>query len=133
VDGAEASDRHHRFGVTLSADEQAFMERRSRTRYLLGSHLMEAFMKLAMIALSTAALIASAPAVFAQGTSANAPGQKMQDKNSTKGGPGAQEYDPGKETQDKSSKSGGEYSPGKPYGSESGGTSGSSSTTTRSK
>jgi hypothetical protein len=49
-------------------------------------------MKLGMIALSTAALIASAPAVFAQGSLENAPGQKMQQKGSTKSGPGASDY-----------------------------------------
>ena len=40
-------------------------------------------MKLAIIALSTAALVASAPTVFAQGSSGKAPGQEMQEGFST--------------------------------------------------
>jgi hypothetical protein len=39
-------------------------------------------MKLAMIAISTAALIASAPAVFAQGASSKTPGHEMQERGS---------------------------------------------------
>jgi hypothetical protein len=51
-------------------------------------------MKFAIIALSTAALIASAPAVFAQGVSSKTPGHQMQ--NATKStAPGASEYAPG--------------------------------------
>jgi hypothetical protein len=90
-------------------------------------------MKLTIIALTTAALIASAPAVFAQGSPPDAPWHEIQQIGSKNGSPGASDYAPGKETQDKSSKSGGEYAPGKPSGEESGTTSGSSSTTTRSK
>jgi hypothetical protein len=45
-------------------------------------------MKLAVIALPTAALIASAPAMFAQGVSSKTPGHEMQ-KHGKKGGHGA--------------------------------------------
>ncbi len=51
-------------------------------------------MKLAVIALSTAAIIASAPAVFAQGVSSKTPGHEMQ-KYGKKGGHGASSYAPG--------------------------------------
>ena len=93
-------------------------------------------MKLNIIALSAAALIASAPVAFAQGSSSNAPGQEMQQKGSKKGSPGASGYAPGHEMQNKGSKKGttgaSGYAPGHASGS-SGGTSGSSSTTTRSR
>lgn len=86
-------------------------------------------MKLTMIALSTAALIASAPAVFAQGVSSKTPGHEMQEKGSVKGSPGASGYAPGQEMQAKGSKKGTEgasgYAPGQ--------TTGSSSTSTKSK
>lgn len=44
-------------------------------------------MKFAIIAVSTAALIASAPTVFAQGASSKTPGHEMQDRSSKKGQP----------------------------------------------
>ena len=50
-------------------------------------------MKLAVIALSTAAVIASAPAVFAQGVSSKTPGHEMQ-KYGKKGGHRASSYAP---------------------------------------
>jgi len=78
-------------------------------------------MKLAIIALSTAALIASAPAVFAQGVSSKTPGHEMQKKGSKKGSPGASGYAPGHEMQAKGSKKGTEgasgYAPGQTSGS----------------
>jgi hypothetical protein len=63
-------------------------------------------MKLTMIAISAAALIVSAPAVFAQGVSSNTPGHEMQERGSTKGSPGASGYAPGQEMQAKGSKKG---------------------------
>jgi len=94
-------------------------------------------MKLATIALSTAALIASAPTVFAQGSSGKAPGQEMQQKGSVTGSPGASGYAPGQEMHAKGSKSGSPgasgYAPGQTSGSNSGGMSGPGSTTTKSK
>jgi hypothetical protein len=93
-------------------------------------------MKLTMIAISAAALIVSAPAVFAQGVSSKTPGHEMQERDSTKGSPGASGYAPGQEMQAKGSKKGepgaSGYAPGQTSGSNSG-MSGSSSTTTRSK
>jgi hypothetical protein len=63
-------------------------------------------MKLAIIALSTASLIASAPAVFAQGVSSETPGHEMQKKGSKIGTHGASGYAPGREMQAKGSKTG---------------------------
>jgi len=79
-------------------------------------------MKTAIIALSAAALIASTPAVFAQGsTSSQTPGHQMQDKGSTKGDPGASGYTPGHQMQDKGVKDGTKgasgYAPGQTTGS----------------
>jgi hypothetical protein len=78
-------------------------------------------MKLAIIALSTAVLIASAPAVFAQGVSSKTAGHEMQQKGSKKGSPGASGYAPGHEMQAKGSKKGTEgasgYAPGQTSGS----------------
>jgi hypothetical protein len=75
----------------------------------------EDYMKLTIIALSAAALIASSPAVFAQGVSSKAPGQEMQQKGSVKG-PGASGRAPGQEMHAKGSKRGTEgasgYAPG---------------------
>jgi hypothetical protein len=89
-------------------------------------------MKLAIIALSTAALIASAPAVFAQGVSSKTPGHEMQKKGSKIGTHGASGYAPGREMQAKGSKTGSPgasgYAPGQTTG-----MSGQSSTTTKSK
>ena len=56
------------------------------------------------------------PAVFAQGSSAKAPGQEMQEKCSVKGTSGASGYAPGQEMHAKGSKRGTEgasgYAPG---------------------
>ena len=94
-------------------------------------------MKLAVIALSTAALIASAPAVFAQGVSSKTPGHEMQQSGSMTGSPGASGYAPGQEMQTTGSKNGSPgasgYAPGQTSGSNTGGMRGPSSTTTRSK
>jgi hypothetical protein len=88
-------------------------------------------MKLAVIALSTAALIASAPAVFAQGVSSKTPGHEMQQKGPKRGSHGASGYSPGHEMQAKGSKSGSPgasgYAPGQTTGSNTQGMSGSSS------
>ena len=62
-------------------------------------------MKLTIIALSAAALVASSPAVLAQGASGKAPGQEMQARGSVKG-PGASGYAPGHIMQRKGSKLG---------------------------
>jgi len=73
-------------------------------------------MKLTIIALSAAALIASSPVVFAQGVSSKTPGHEMQKKGSVKGSPGASGYAPGQEMHAKGSKRGTEgasgYAPG---------------------
>lgn len=83
---------------------------------LSGGVLKEDYMKLTIIALSAAALIASSPAVFAQGVSSKAPGQEMQQKGSVKGSPGASGYAPGQVMHAKGSKRGTEgasgYAPG---------------------
>jgi hypothetical protein len=63
-------------------------------------------MKLAIIALSAAALVASSPAVLAEGASGKAPGQEMQVRGSVKGSPGASGYAPGHIMQRKGSKLG---------------------------
>ena len=71
-------------------------------------------MKLAIIALTTAALIASAPAAFAQGVSNKTPGHQMQ-KATKSTAPGASEYAPGHKMQNatKSTAPGAsEYAPG---------------------
>jgi hypothetical protein len=70
-------------------------------------------MKLAIIALSTAALIAS-PAAFAQSVSSKTPGHQMQ-KATKSTAPGASEYAPGHKMQNakKSTAPGAsEYAPG---------------------
>jgi hypothetical protein len=94
-------------------------------------------MKNVMIALSTAAFIVSAPAVFAQGVSSKTPGHEMQEKGSKTGSPGASGYAPGQEMQAKGSKRGepgaSGYAPGQTSGSNTSGMSGPSSTTTKSK
>jgi hypothetical protein len=90
-------------------------------------------MKHAMIVISAAALIVSAPAVFAQGVSSKTPGHEMQDRGSKTGSPGASGYAPGQEMQAKGSKKGDPgasgYAPGRTNGSNTGGTSDASSTT----
>jgi hypothetical protein len=94
-------------------------------------------MKKAIIAISAAALIVSTPVVFAQGVSNKAPGHEMQERGSKTGSPGASGYAPGQEMQAKGSKksepgaSG--YAPGQTSGSNTSGTSGPSSTTTKSR
>ncbi len=52
-------------------------------------------MKTKIIALSAAVVMATAPAVFAQGVSSKTPGQEMQQTGSKKGEPGASSYAPG--------------------------------------
>jgi hypothetical protein len=80
----------------------------------------EEHMKFAIVAVSTAALIASAPAVFAQGSSSKTPGHEMQDRGSKKGSPGASGYSPGHEMQAKGSQKGSPgasgYAPGQTTG-----------------
>ena len=66
-------------------------------------------MKLTVVA--AAALIASAPAVFAQGSSAKTPGQEMQEKGSVKGTSGASGYAPGQEMHANGSKRGTDMHP----------------------
>ena len=92
-------------------------------------------MKHAMIAISTAALIVSAPVALAQGVSSQTPGHQMQDKGSKTGSPGASGYAPGQEMQVKGSKTGepgaSGYAPGQTSGSNTSGKSGP--TTTKSK
>jgi len=51
-------------------------------------------MKTKIIALSAAVVMATAPAVFAQGVSSKTPGQEMQQTGSKKGEPGASSYAP---------------------------------------
>ncbi|WP_369724071.1 MULTISPECIES: hypothetical protein [unclassified Bradyrhizobium] len=52
-------------------------------------------MKSKIIALSAAILMATAPAVFAQGVSGKTPGHEMQQMGSKTGEPGASSYAPG--------------------------------------
>ncbi|KJC59521.1 hypothetical protein UP10_18725 [Bradyrhizobium sp. LTSPM299] len=81
-------------------------------------------MRLAIITLSAAAILVSAPAAFAQGTSSKTPGHEMQEKGSKKGSPGASGYAPGQEMQAKGSKNGSPgasgYAPGQTTGSSTG-------------
>jgi len=80
----------------------------------------EEHMKFAIVAVSTAVLIASAPAVFAQGASSKTTGPDMQDRGSKKGSPGASAYSPGHEMQARGSKKGSPgasgYAPGQTTG-----------------
>jgi hypothetical protein len=84
--------------------------------FVVGRGFKEDYMKLTIIALSAAALMASSPAVFAQGVSSKTPGHEMQQKGSVKGSPGASGYAPGQEMHAKGSKPGTEgasgYTPG---------------------
>ncbi|MBH5389600.1 hypothetical protein [Bradyrhizobium diversitatis] len=78
-------------------------------------------MKAMIIALSAAVVMATAPAVFAQGVSSKTPGHEMQQIGSKKGEPGASSYAPGhKKKHAKSSKSTGpgasSYAPGQTTG-----------------
>jgi|tagenome__1003787_1003787.scaffolds.fasta_scaffold20310599_2 hypothetical protein len=88
-------------------------------------------MKLVVIALSIAAFVASAPAVFAQDASSKTPGHEMQQKGPKKGSHGASGYSPGHQMHAKGSKSGNPgasgYAPGQTTGSNTQGMSGSSS------
>ena len=61
-------------------------------------------MKKAMIALSAAALMVTAPVAFAQGVSSKTPGQEMQAKGSKAGEPGASSHTPGHKKMAKHSK-----------------------------
>lgn len=92
------------------------MERRRPEPVVSWGLSEETDMKLTIIALSAAALVASAPVLFAQGASSNTPGHEMQKRSSKKGSPGASGYSPGHETQQKGSKKGTEgasgYAPG---------------------
>jgi hypothetical protein len=78
-------------------------------------------MKITIIALLAAALIASSPAVFAQGASSQAPGQQMQDQGSVTGNPGASGYAPSQKMNDQGSDKGSPgasgYAPGQTSGS----------------
>jgi hypothetical protein len=102
-------------------DEYPFMERRPVHFVASGADLEEDDMKTKIIALSTAVLMATAPAVFAQGTSSKTPGHEMQQKGSKKGAPGASGYAPGHEMQAQGSKKGSPgasgYAPGQTTGS----------------
>jgi hypothetical protein len=89
------------------------MERRWSHFVAVRAH-QEDDMKTKIIALSAAVLMATAPAVFAQGVSSKTPGQEMQKKGSKKGASGHQ-------AQAKSSKKGtpgaSSYAPGQTTGS----------------
>ena len=78
-------------------------------------------MKLSLIALVAAGLIASTRAALAQGSSSKSPGHEMQEKGSVNGSPGASGYAPGQEMQSKGSKAGttgaSGYAPGHTTGS----------------
>lgn len=84
-------------------------------------------MKLTVIGLSIVALVASAPAVFAQGVSSKTPGHEMQEKGSKGSSPGASGYAPGKEMQAKGSKRGSPGASGNAPGQTSGSSTGSKS------
>jgi hypothetical protein len=81
-------------------------------------------MRIAIVALSAAAIVASAPIAFAQGVSSKTPGHEMQDRGSKKGSPGASGYAPGQEMQARGSKRGepgaSGYAPGQTTGSSAG-------------
>jgi hypothetical protein len=81
-------------------------------------------MKLAIITLSAAAILASAPVAYAQGVSSKTPGHEMQEKGSKKGDPGASGHAPGQEMQARGSKKGSPgasgYAPGQTTGSSAG-------------
>jgi hypothetical protein len=112
------------------------MERPNRNSVIRRGSAKEAYMKHAIIALSAAALIASAPAVFAQGVSSKTPGHEMQQKGPKKGTHGASGYSPGHQMQAKGSRKGpgaSGYAPGQTTGASTSGMSGPSSTTTKSK
>ena len=64
-------------------------------RCIAGAYREEDIMKTRIIALSAAVLMATAPAVLAQGVSSKTPGQEMQQMGSKKGEPGASSYAPG--------------------------------------
>jgi hypothetical protein len=63
-------------------------------------------MKLRTLSLLIGAVVAIPTLAAAQGSSQNAPGQKMQDKGSVSGTTGASGYAPGQQMQDKGSKPG---------------------------
>ncbi|WP_407112455.1 hypothetical protein [Bradyrhizobium sp. LMG 9283] len=79
-------------------------------------------MKARIIALSAVVVMATAPAVLAQGVSSKTPGHEMQQMGSQKGGPGASSYAPGhkKKHHAKSAKStspgASKYAPGQTTG-----------------
>jgi hypothetical protein len=102
-------------------DEWTFMERMMTQHCCLAGPDQEEQMKFTIIAVSAAALIASAPAVYAQGASSKTPGHEMQQHGSKKGSPGASGYSPGHEMQARGSKKGSPgasgYAPGQTTGS----------------
>ena len=63
-------------------------------------------MKLALALITAGALITSTAFAAENSASSNAPGQKMQEKGSVKGSPGASGYAPGQQMQEKGSKPG---------------------------
>jgi hypothetical protein len=76
-------------------------------------------MKLTLMAVSAAALIASAPAVFAKGVSSRAAGHELQQhgtKHSTQRYRGASRYAPGHEMQQRSTQGYRGYAPGQTMG-----------------
>lgn len=77
-------------------------------------------MRTIIVAVSAIALIGTAPAVFAQGASSNAPGQEMQTKGSKKVHTGASKYTPGHKMHAMGSKKGhpgaSGYAPGQTTG-----------------
>ncbi|MCK1744650.1 hypothetical protein IVA80_28490 [Bradyrhizobium sp. 139] len=88
-------------------------------------------MKSKIIALSAAVVMATAPAVFAQGVSSKTPGHEMQQTGSKKGEPGASSYAPGHKmhhakTSKKTSPGASNYAPGQTTGSSTKSTTGSS-------
>jgi hypothetical protein len=99
-------------------------------RRLVAGRILEDKMKHAIIVLSAACLMASAPVAFAQGVSSKSPGHEMQKKGSKKGSPGASGYAPGHEMQARGSKAGSPgasgYAPGQTTGAGTGMTGGSS-------
>lgn len=77
-------------------------------------------MRTLIVAVSAAALIAAAPAVFAKGVSSKTPGHEMQAKGSKAGHPGASGYAPGHKMHAMGSKKGhpgaSGYAPGQTTG-----------------
>jgi len=89
------------------------------------------------IAAAAALMIGTNTACLAQSAQDSAPGQRMQDRGSVKGQPGASGYAPGQQMQDKGSKRGepgaSGYAPGHQDSTSGQGTRGTNSTGTRSR